>query len=46
MHFFWPANGGSLCEIVRADKTAPDALTTAGAVARCIVKVPAVVGVW
>ena len=34
-----------LCEIVRADKTAPDALTTAVAVARKIAKVPAVVGV-
>ena len=34
-----------LCEIVRAAKTAPDALTTAVAVARKIAKVPAVVGV-
>ena len=34
-----------LCEIVRADKTAPDALATAVAVARKIAKVPAVVGV-
>src|SRR5260370_15124723 len=34
-----------LCEIVRAEKTAPDALTTAVAVARKIAKVPAVVGV-
>ena len=29
MHFFSPANVMKLCEIVRADKTAPDALTTA-----------------
>ena len=34
-----------LCEIVRADKTAPDALATAVAIARKIAKVPAVVGV-
>jgi 3-hydroxyacyl-CoA dehydrogenase len=45
MHFFSPANVMKLCEIVRADKTAPDALTTAVAVARRIAKVPAVVGV-
>src|SRR5205807_2268555 len=29
MHFFSPANVMKLCEIVRADKTAPHALTTA-----------------
>jgi 3-hydroxyacyl-CoA dehydrogenase len=34
-----------LCEIVRAAKTAPDALATAVAVSRKIAKVPAVVGV-
>jgi 3-hydroxyacyl-CoA dehydrogenase len=34
-----------LCEIVRADKTAPDALVTAVTIARKIAKVPAVVGV-
>ena len=34
MHFFSPANVMKLCEIVRADKTAPDALATAVAVAR------------
>jgi 3-hydroxyacyl-CoA dehydrogenase len=34
-----------LCEIVRADKTAPDALVTAVSIARKIAKVPAVVGV-
>jgi 3-hydroxyacyl-CoA dehydrogenase len=45
MHFFSPANVMKLCEIVRADKTAPDALVTAVAVARKIAKVPAVVGV-
>ena len=45
MHFFSPANVMKLCEIVRADKTAPDALTTAVAIARKIAKVPAVVGV-
>jgi 3-hydroxyacyl-CoA dehydrogenase len=45
MHFFSPANVMKLCEIVRADKTAPDALMTAVAVARRIAKVPAVVGV-
>ena len=45
MHFFSPANVMKLCEIVRADKTAPDALLTAVAVARKIAKVPAVVGV-
>src|SRR5205823_11737343 len=45
MHFFSPANVMKLCEIVRAAKTAPDALVTAVAVARKIAKVPAVVGV-
>ena len=45
MHFFSPANVMKLCEIVRAAKTAPDALTTAVSVARRIAKVPAVVGV-
>src|SRR5256885_548070 len=44
MHFFSPANVMKLCEIVRAARTAPDALTTAVAVARKIAKVPAVVG--
>ena len=34
MHFFSPANVMKLCEIVRAEKTAPDALMTAVAVAR------------
>ncbi len=45
MHFFSPANVMKLCEIVRAEKTAPDALTTAVAIAKRIAKVPAVVGV-
>ncbi|UCF51135.1 MAG: enoyl-CoA hydratase/isomerase family protein, partial [Bradyrhizobium sp.] len=44
MHFFSPANVMKLCEIVRADKTAPDALVTAVTIARKIAKVPAVVG--
>ncbi len=45
MHFFSPANVMKLCEIVRAEKTAPDALATAVAVAKRIAKVPVVVGV-
>ncbi|MFK4495916.1 3-hydroxyacyl-CoA dehydrogenase [Bradyrhizobium japonicum] len=45
MHFFSPANVMKLCEIVHADKTAPDALVTAVSIARKIAKVPAVVGV-
>ncbi len=45
MHFFSPANVMKLCEIVRADKTAPDVLMTAVAIAKRIGKVPAVVGV-
>ncbi len=45
MHFFSPANVMKLCEIVRAEKTAPDALLTAVTIARRIAKVPAVVGV-
>jgi 3-hydroxyacyl-CoA dehydrogenase len=45
MHFFSPANVMKLCEIVRAAKTAPDALATAVAIAKRIAKVPAVVGV-
>ncbi len=45
MHFFSPANVMKLCEIVRAEKTAPDALVTAVAIAKKIAKVPAVVGV-
>jgi 3-hydroxyacyl-CoA dehydrogenase len=45
MHFFSPANVMKLCEIVRAEKTAPDALMTAVAIAKRIAKVPVVVGV-
>ena len=45
MHFFSPANVMKLCEIVRAAKTAPDALVTAVTIASKIAKVPAVVGV-
>jgi 3-hydroxyacyl-CoA dehydrogenase len=45
MHFFSPANIMKLCEIVRADKTAADALLTAAAVAKRIRKTPVVVGV-
>ncbi len=45
MHFFSPANVMKLCEIVRADKTARDALATAIGIARRIAKVPVVVGV-
>ncbi|MEW6641437.1 MAG: 3-hydroxyacyl-CoA dehydrogenase NAD-binding domain-containing protein [Pseudomonadota bacterium] len=45
MHFFSPANVMKLCEIVRAEKTAPDALATAVSIAKRIAKVPAVVGV-
>src|SRR5256714_4742110 len=44
MHFVSAANVMKLCEIVRAAKTAPDALTTAVSIARKIAKVPAVVG--
>ncbi len=45
MHFFSPANVMKLCEIVRAEKTAPDALMTAVNISKKIAKVPAVVGV-
>ncbi len=45
MHFFSPANVMKLCEIVRAEKTAPEALVTAVSIARKIAKVPVVVGV-
>jgi 3-hydroxyacyl-CoA dehydrogenase len=44
-HFFSPANVMRLLEIVRGEKTAPDVLATALAVARRIGKVPVVVGV-
>ncbi len=45
MHFFSPANVMKLCEIVRAEKTAPDALVTATTLAKRIGKSPVVVGV-
>jgi 3-hydroxyacyl-CoA dehydrogenase len=45
LHFFSPANVMKLCEIVRADQTAPDVLATAIDVARRIAKVPVVVRV-
>ncbi|MEH2625234.1 3-hydroxyacyl-CoA dehydrogenase [Bradyrhizobium sp. AZCC 1719] len=45
MHFFSPANIMKLCEIVRSEKSAPDVLATAAAVARRIGKIPVVVGV-
>ena len=45
MHFFSPANVMKLLEIVRGDKTAPDVLATALAVARQAGKVAVVVGV-
>jgi 3-hydroxyacyl-CoA dehydrogenase len=45
MHFFSPANVMKLLEVVRARKTAPDALATATEVGRRIGKVPVVVGV-
>src|SRR5258707_9944234 len=44
MHFFSPANVMKLCEIVRAAKTAPDALVTAVANPRRNAQVPAGVG--
>jgi 3-hydroxyacyl-CoA dehydrogenase len=45
LHFFSPANVMKLLEIVRADKTAPDALATVVDLAWRIGKVPVVVGV-
>jgi 3-hydroxyacyl-CoA dehydrogenase len=45
LHFFSPANVMKLLEIVRAEKTAPDALATVTDLARRIGKVPVVVGV-
>ncbi len=44
-HFFSPANVMKLLEIVRGDKTSPEVLATALAVARKLGKVPVVVGV-
>ena len=45
LHFFSPANVMKLLEIVRGNRTAPDVLATALALARKIGKVPVVVGV-
>ncbi|MFA6154165.1 3-hydroxyacyl-CoA dehydrogenase NAD-binding domain-containing protein [Mesorhizobium sp.] len=45
LHFFSPANVMKLLEIVRAEKTVPDALATAVDMARRIGKVAVVVGV-
>jgi 3-hydroxyacyl-CoA dehydrogenase len=45
LHFFSPANVMKLLEIVRGDRTAPDVVATALALARQIGKVAAVVGV-
>ena len=45
LHFFSPANVMKLLEIVRAEKTASDALATVVELARRIGKVPVVVGV-
>jgi 3-hydroxyacyl-CoA dehydrogenase len=45
MHFFSPANVMKLLEVVRGDKTAPDALMTAMGLAKTIGKVAVVAGV-
>lgn len=45
LHFFSPANVMKLLEIVRAERTAPDALAAALALARRIGKIGVVVGV-
>jgi 3-hydroxyacyl-CoA dehydrogenase len=45
MHFFSPANVMKLLEVVRAKRTAPDALATAAELGRRLGKVPVVVGV-
>jgi len=45
MHFFSPANVMKLLEVVRGDKTAPDALATATAIGKKIGKVAVVAGV-
>jgi 3-hydroxyacyl-CoA dehydrogenase len=45
LHFFSPANLMRLLEVVRADKTAPDVLATAMALAKRIKKVAVVAGV-
>jgi 3-hydroxyacyl-CoA dehydrogenase len=45
MHFFSPANVMKLLEVVRGEKTAPDALLTAMTLGKKIRKVPVVAGV-
>ncbi len=45
MHFFSPANVMKLLEVVRGDKTAPDALATAMAIGKKIGKIAVVAGV-
>ena len=45
MHFFSPANVMKLLEVVRGDKTAPDALATAMAIGKKIGKIGVVAGV-
>ena len=45
MHFFSPANVMRLVEVVRADRTAPDALATALDLGRRLNKLPVAVGV-
>ena len=45
MHFFSPANIMKLVEVVRGEKSAPDAIATAMSISRTIGKVPALVGV-
>ncbi|BFM15525.1 3-hydroxyacyl-CoA dehydrogenase NAD-binding domain-containing protein [Maricurvus nonylphenolicus] len=45
LHFFSPANVMKLLEVIRADKTADDALMTTLKLAKTIKKVPVVVGV-
>lgn len=45
LHFFSPANIMKLVEVVRGDKTAPDAIATGMDIARKIGKVPVVTGV-
>src|SRR3546814_1491721 len=45
MHFFSPANVMKLLEVMRGEKTAPDALATAMAIGKKIGKVAVVAGV-
>lgn len=45
LHFFSPANVMRLVEVVRAERTAPDALATANDLTRQLAKLPVTVGV-